>query len=147
MFLGAPLRRRGPAVFNAAVACADPLTGVQAPAGDDDWDEPRLAPPAKTGIHVIDAEAAKLHAAAVGTPIKRRGPAPQPPSQPLRLRRARPARPRQPPRRPGPVPAQAHQGRRPSPPPALAGVSAGRRHRHAVMTADRHNPKEVVTGT
>ncbi|MEU8308952.1 hypothetical protein AB0C84_35860 [Actinomadura sp. NPDC048955] len=65
-------------VFNAAVADADPLTGLQAPAGDgDDWDEPRLVPPAQTGIHVIDAGADKLHAAAVGAPIKRRGPAPK----------------------------------------------------------------------
>lgn len=64
------------AVFNAAVAGTDPLNGVQGPACDD-WDEPRLAPPAATGIHAIDDAAAKLYAAAVGTPVKRRGPAPK----------------------------------------------------------------------
>ncbi|MEV3925886.1 hypothetical protein [Actinomadura coerulea] len=79
-------------VFNAAVVGADPLTGLQAPAGDDDgWDEPRLVPPAQTGIHAIDAGAAKLHAAAVGAPIKRRGPAPK--RRRSRLSSARPALP------------------------------------------------------
>jgi len=42
----------------------------------DTWDEPPLPVPAATGIHAIDDEAQKLHAAAVGKPRKRRGPAP-----------------------------------------------------------------------
>lgn len=64
--------------FNAAVAGApDLLTDLIAPGESDDWDEQRVTPPAQTGIHVIDDEAKKLHAAAVGTPRKRRGPAPK----------------------------------------------------------------------
>ena len=65
------------AVFNAAVAGADPLEGLAPPGDPDDWDEPRLAPPAETGVHGIDDHARKLHAAAAGTPVKRRGPAPK----------------------------------------------------------------------
>ncbi len=65
------------AVFNAAVAGASPLEGLEPPGDEDDWDEPRLAPPAETGVHAIDDHARKLHAAAAGTPVKRRGPAPK----------------------------------------------------------------------
>lgn len=62
---------------NAAVAQTDPLTGMTPPAPEPDtWDEPPLPAPADTGINAIDAEATKLHAAAVGRPLKRRGPAP-----------------------------------------------------------------------
>ncbi|MFI7470585.1 hypothetical protein ACIBUQ_50585 [Nonomuraea sp. NPDC049377] len=65
------------AAFAAAAAGTDPLPALQPPSRDhDEWDEPRLAPPAETGIHVIDARAAKLYATAVGLPLKRRGPAP-----------------------------------------------------------------------
>jgi hypothetical protein len=66
------------AAYAAAVAGASPLGQLQPPADSaGDWDEPRLAPPAETGIHAIDAEARKLHAAAAGTPLRRRGPAPR----------------------------------------------------------------------
>lgn len=65
------------AVFNAAVAGASPLKGLEPPGDEDDWDEPRLAPPAQTGVHAIDDHARKLHAVAAGTPVKRRGPAPK----------------------------------------------------------------------
>lgn len=61
----------------AAVARANPLEGMEPPAPEADaWDEPALPAPAVTGINAIDAEAMKLHAAAVGRPVKRRGPAP-----------------------------------------------------------------------
>lgn len=71
--------------FRAAVTNTDPLSSLDAPAtGTDGWDEPRLAPPAETGIHVIDAEAKKLYATATGKPLRRRGPAPK-----LRRRLAR----------------------------------------------------------
>lgn len=63
--------------FNAAVTGGNPLEGVQPPGEGDDWDEERLVPPREAGIHAIDAEARKLHAAAVGAPLKRRGPAPK----------------------------------------------------------------------
>ncbi|MFF6844626.1 hypothetical protein ACFY8X_38550 [Streptomyces tanashiensis] len=64
--------------FRAAVAGTDPLSSLEAPApGTDGWDEPRLAPPVETGIHVIDAEAKKLYAKATGKPLRRRGPAPK----------------------------------------------------------------------
>jgi DNA-binding MarR family transcriptional regulator len=64
-------------VYRAAVTQADPLDGLTPPAPDPDtWDEPPLPAPPETGIHAIDAEATKLHAAAVGKPLKRRGPAP-----------------------------------------------------------------------
>lgn len=67
------------AAFKAAVDQADPLSVLAEPAStdgwNDDWDEQRLTPPASTGITVIDAEAAKLHAAAMGKPVRRRGPA------------------------------------------------------------------------
>jgi hypothetical protein len=33
------------AVFNAAAAGASPLEGLEPPGDEDDWDEPRLAPP------------------------------------------------------------------------------------------------------
>lgn len=64
------------AAFHAAVAGTDPLPGLTSPEQEDTWDEPRLAPPAETGIPAIDADAAKLHAAAVGSPPRGRGPAP-----------------------------------------------------------------------
>jgi hypothetical protein len=65
------------AVFNAAVAGASPLEELEPPGDEDDWDEPRLVPPAETGVYAIDDHARKLHAAAAGTPVKRRGPAPK----------------------------------------------------------------------
>lgn len=65
-------------VFNAAVAGADPRENLTPPAHSDSWDEPRLAPPAETGIHALDTDVATLHAAAVGAPKRRRGPAPKP---------------------------------------------------------------------
>lgn len=64
------------AAFRAAVLYTSPLDVLQPPGEADGWDEQRLAPPAETGIHVIDAEAKKLYAAAVGAPLPRRGPAP-----------------------------------------------------------------------
>ncbi|WP_329474284.1 hypothetical protein OIE75_40945 (plasmid) [Streptomyces sp. NBC_01723] len=61
----------------AAVSQTNPLDSLTPAAPDiEDWDEPPLLAPAETGIHAIDAEATKLHAAAVGKPLKRRGPAP-----------------------------------------------------------------------
>lgn len=63
--------------FRAAVTGTDPRAGLVAPGPKDDWDEQRLAPPAETGIPVIDEAAVKLHAAATGAPRKRRGPAPK----------------------------------------------------------------------
>ncbi|MGW2181228.1 hypothetical protein ACWCXX_24645 [Streptomyces sp. NPDC001732] len=66
------------AAFRAAVTGTDPLGCLEAPvAGTDGWDEPHLAPPAESGVHVIDAEAKKLYATAVGKPLRRRGPAPK----------------------------------------------------------------------
>ncbi len=64
-------------MFNAAVAGSSPLEVLAPPGDEDDWDEPRLVPPAQTGVHAIDDHARKLHAAAAGTPVKRRGPAPK----------------------------------------------------------------------
>jgi DNA-binding MarR family transcriptional regulator len=65
------------AAHNAAATRANPLDTMQPPTPEPDaWDEPALPTPAATGIHAIDAEATKLHAAAVGRPVKRRGPAP-----------------------------------------------------------------------
>lgn len=65
------------AAYKAAVTQTSPLGAMAPPAPEPDaWDEPSLPEPAETGIHAIDAEAAKLHAAAVGRPFKRRGPAP-----------------------------------------------------------------------
>jgi len=65
------------AAYSAAIAQAAPLESMTAPEPEPDtWDEPPLPAPAETGINAIDAEAAKLHAAAVGRPVKRRGPAP-----------------------------------------------------------------------
>lgn len=64
-------------VFQAAVTRADPLAGLHEPSDFDSWDEPPLTLPAATGIHAIDAEVKKLHAAAVGAPLRRRGPAPK----------------------------------------------------------------------
>ncbi|WP_432185464.1 hypothetical protein [Streptomyces tendae] len=61
----------------AAVSRTNPLDSLTPPAPDiEDWDEPPLLAPAETGIHAIDTEASKLHASAVGKPLKRRGPAP-----------------------------------------------------------------------
>jgi hypothetical protein len=65
------------AAFRAATLHAEPLEVLQPPGDTGDWDEPRLAPPAETGVHAIDAEARKLHAAAVGAPLPRRGPTPK----------------------------------------------------------------------
>jgi len=66
------------AAFRAAVTNTNPLNSLEAPvAGTEGWDEPRLAPPAESGIHVIDAEAKKLYATAIGKPLRRRGPAPK----------------------------------------------------------------------
>lgn len=65
------------AAFRAAALHTSPLEALQPPDDASDWDEQRLAPPAETGIHVIDAQARKLHAAAVGAPLPRRGPAPR----------------------------------------------------------------------
>lgn len=65
------------AAYGSAVVQANPLEGMEPPAPEPDtWDEPPLPKPAETGINAIDAEATKLHAAAVGRPVKRRGPAP-----------------------------------------------------------------------
>ena len=65
------------AAHAAAVAGTDPLDGLEPPAPEPDaWDEPPLPKPVESGINAIDASAAKLHAAAVGRPLKRRGPAP-----------------------------------------------------------------------
>jgi hypothetical protein len=65
------------AAFQAAVARSDPLAGLHEPNPEDGWDEPRLILPAETGIHAIDADVKNLHAAAVGRPPRRRGPAPK----------------------------------------------------------------------
>lgn len=63
--------------YRAAATRANPLDSLTPPAPEPDtWDEPPLPVPAETGINAIDAEAKKLHAAAVGKPLKRRGPAP-----------------------------------------------------------------------
>lgn len=64
-------------VFHAAITRADPLTGLQEPDDGDTWDERPLVLRGTTGIHAIDAQVKKLHAAAVGRPLKRRGPAPK----------------------------------------------------------------------
>jgi hypothetical protein len=64
------------AAFRAAVAGSRPLGTLQPPGYPDAWDEPRLEPPARTGIPAIDDEAGKLHAAAMGVPAEHRGPAP-----------------------------------------------------------------------
>lgn len=78
-------------VFHAAVTRANPLVDLEAPGDDDTWDEPRLTLPSETGIHAIDADVKRLHAAAVGAPLKRRGPAPK-------RRTARSRQPERPPR-------------------------------------------------
>lgn len=115
------------AAFRAAALRTDPLEVIQPPGDADDWDEPRLAPPAETGIHVIDAEAKKLHADAAGAPLPRRGPAPRQ----RRRRYALPAPPagasRQQARRPRGMPARAHRRRRPltPPPPRRLAARAG----------------------
>lgn len=63
--------------YRAAVTRTDPLDSLTPPDPEPDtWDEPSLPVPPETGINAIDAEAKKLHAAAVGKPLKRRGPAP-----------------------------------------------------------------------
>ncbi|MGW8703298.1 hypothetical protein ACWGOK_41405 [Streptomyces eurythermus] len=63
--------------YRAAVAQSNPLDGLKPLSPNlEEWDEPPLLAPPETGIHAIDAKAAKLHAAAVGRPLKRRGPAP-----------------------------------------------------------------------
>ncbi|MEH0826298.1 MULTISPECIES: hypothetical protein [unclassified Micromonospora] len=78
-------------VYHAAISNADPLAGLQPPSDTDTWDEPPLTLRGETGIHAIDATVKKLHAAAVGAPLKRRGPAPK------RRRTALTRRPEQPP--------------------------------------------------
>ncbi len=78
------------AAFRAAALRTDPLDVLQPPGDADDWDEPRLAPPAETGVFAIDAEARKLHAAAAGAPLPRRGPAPKRRSRYARLAAAKP---------------------------------------------------------
>lgn len=65
------------ATFGAAVSRTSPLDTLQPPGDTGDWDEQRLAPPAETGLHVIDAEAHRLHTAAVGALLPRRGPPPR----------------------------------------------------------------------
>lgn len=84
------------AAFRAATQRTDPLDVLQPPGEADGWDEQRLALPPETGIHAIDAEIKKRHAAAVGAPLRRRGPAPT--HRPTRstTRAARPAKPRVP---------------------------------------------------
>ncbi len=63
--------------YRAAITQTNPLEDMAPPETEPDtWDEPPLPAPAETGINAIDSEAAKLHAAAVGRPLKRRGPAP-----------------------------------------------------------------------
>lgn len=63
--------------LSAAVAQANPLENLTPPSPEPDtWDEPPLPAPAETGINAIDAEATKLHSAAVRKPVKWRGPAP-----------------------------------------------------------------------
>lgn len=62
--------------FHAAAAGRDPLPDLTAP--EETVDEPRLDPPAETGIPAIDTEATTRHADAVGAPQPRRGPAPKP---------------------------------------------------------------------
>ncbi|MET8571870.1 hypothetical protein [Streptomyces sp. NPDC004783] len=63
--------------YRGAVTQTNPLEGMAPPEDEPDtWDEPPLPAPAETGINAIDSEATKLHAAAVGRPVKRRGPAP-----------------------------------------------------------------------
>lgn len=65
------------AAYSAAVTQGDPTDHMTAPEAEPDtWDEPPLPAPAETGVNALDAEAKKLHAAAVGRPLKRRGPAP-----------------------------------------------------------------------
>ncbi|WP_131830984.1 hypothetical protein [Frankia sp. CcI49] len=65
------------AAFRAATAGTNPLAVLEPPGETDSWDGRPLAPPPETGIHAIDAAAKKLHTAAVGTPLRRRGPAPK----------------------------------------------------------------------
>jgi len=63
--------------YRAAITQGSPLEHMAPPEPEPDtWDEPPLPAPAETGINAIDSQAAKLHAAAVGRPVKRRGPAP-----------------------------------------------------------------------
>lgn len=65
------------AAYSAAITRTNPLDSVLPPSPEPDvWDEPPLPKPAETGINAIDSETVKLHAAAVGKPVKRRGPAP-----------------------------------------------------------------------
>jgi len=65
------------AAYRAAITQTNPLESLAPPDPEPDtWDEPPLPAPAETGINALDSEAAKLHAAAVGRPVKRRGPAP-----------------------------------------------------------------------
>lgn len=66
------------AAFGAAAVGTDPLEVIQEPGEPDDWDEQPLVPPVQTGIHAVDTEATKRHAAAMGVPLRRRGPAPKP---------------------------------------------------------------------
>jgi hypothetical protein len=82
------------AAFRAAVLRADPLQVLQPPSlGDDDWDEQPLPPPPETGIHAIDTEAEKRHAAAAGAPLRRRGPAPKQRRKPSAAQANKPEKP------------------------------------------------------
>lgn len=85
--------------FRAAALQEDPLLVLQPPGETDDWDEQPLQPPPETGIHAIDAEVKKRHAAAAGVPLRQRGPAPK-------RRRSRFATPANKPKGPGLVLAE-----------------------------------------
>jgi hypothetical protein len=61
------------AAFRAAAARISPLDVLEPPGEAGDWDGQRLAPPAETGIHAIDAEARELHATAIGAPPAKPG--------------------------------------------------------------------------
>lgn len=84
---------------HAVVTGADPVAVMQGPDDTDAWDEPPLTLPAATGIHAIDDEIKRLHAKAVGRPVKRRGPAPARKKRPRRSywwEEKKPARPADP---------------------------------------------------
>lgn len=82
--------------FHAVATGADPAAVMQGPDDTDAWDEPPLTLPAATGIHAIDEQIRRLHAAAVGRLVKRRGPAPARRRKPSRVywwEEKKPARP------------------------------------------------------
>ncbi|WP_328384453.1 hypothetical protein OHQ88_33655 (plasmid) [Micromonospora zamorensis] len=80
-------------VFHAAITQADPLADLHPPDHADVWDEPPLSLRGEAGIHAIDAAVKKLHATAVGAPLKRRGPAPKRRRTALTRRPERPPQP------------------------------------------------------